>query len=89
MSENKSEISKQNSYVDIGKYWDSHDLDEIESSGSEVEFDVEIRDEVFYYAIDTSLSSRIHSIAAKRGVSTETLVNLWLSEKADQELAEK
>jgi hypothetical protein len=60
-------------------------LSEIEQFTEEAKFDVDIRSEAFYYPVENSLSSRISSIAAKKGVSTETLVDLWLAEKVDQE----
>ena len=86
MAENKSTISKANSYHEIGEYWDSHDLSEVWDKTEEVKFEVDLQSDVFYYAVETSLSSKLHSIAEKRGVSAETLVNLWLQEKINQEV---
>jgi len=86
MAENKSSISEAKSYREIGEYWDSHDLSEIGDETGEVKFEVDLQSDVFYYAVETSISSKLHSIAAKRGVSVETLVNLWLQERVNQEV---
>jgi hypothetical protein len=86
MAENKSSISEVKSYQEIGEYWDSHDLGEVWDKTEEVKFEVNLESDVFYYAVETSLSSKLHTIAEKKGVSAETLVNLWLQEKINQEV---
>ncbi|MGC2237058.1 MAG: CopG family antitoxin [Pyrinomonadaceae bacterium] len=87
MAENKSSISEAKSYQEIGEYWDSHDLGEVWDKTEEAKFEIDLESDVFYYAVETSLSSKLHTIAEKKGVSTETLVNLWLEERANQEAA--
>lgn len=87
MAENKSSVSKASSYQEIGEYWDAHDLGEVWDKTEEVKFEVDLESDVFYYAVENSLSSKLHIIAEKRGVSAETLVNLWLQEKLNQEVA--
>jgi hypothetical protein len=83
MAENKSSISEADSYQRIGEYWDTNDLSEVWEKTEAVEFEVALASDVFYYAVETSLSSKLHSIAERRGISTETLVNLWLQEKVN------
>jgi len=56
----------------------AHDLGEIWDETEEAKFEVDLESDVFYYAVETSLSSKLHTIAERRGVSVETLVNLWL-----------
>ncbi len=85
MEENKSSISKASSYQEIGEFWDAHDAGEVWDETEEVNFGVDLKSDVFYYAVETSLSSKLRSIAERRGVSAETLVNLWLQEKVNQE----
>ena len=63
-------------------------MSEVWDKTEEVEFKVDLQSDVFYYAVETSLSSKLHSIAEQRGVSAETLVNLWLQEKVNQEVSE-
>ena len=85
MAENKSSISKAKSYQEIGEYWDAHDAGEIWDETEEANFTVDLQSDVFYYAVETSLSSKLRRIAETKGVSAETLVNLWLQEKVNQE----
>lgn len=87
MAENKSSVSKAGSYQEIGEYWDTRDVSEIWDETEEATFEINLQSDVFYYAVERSLSTKLHSIAEKRGVSAETLVNLWLQEKIDQEVA--
>lgn len=86
MAENKSSISEAKSYQEIGEFWDSHDLGEVWDKTEEAVVEIDLQSDVFYFAIETSLSSKLHTIAEKKGVSAETLVNLWLQEKINQEV---
>ncbi len=85
MAENKSSISEAESYGQIGEFWDARDLGEVWEETEAAEFDVDLQSDVFYYAVENSLSSKLRSIAEMKGVSVETLVNLWLQEKVNQE----
>ena len=86
MTENKSSISKAESYQEIGEYWDTHDLSEVWNETEDANFQVELESDVFYYAVETSISTKLHRIAREKGISAETLVNLWLQEKVTQEI---
>jgi len=85
MAENKSSISEANSYRQIGEFWGARDLGEVWDKTEEADFQVDLQSDVFYYAVETSLSSKLRLIAKTKGVSAETLVNLWLQEKVNQE----
>ncbi len=76
MKRNKSYISKASSYKRVGEYWDNHGLSKVWGKTKKVKFDVEIDMEATYYAIEKSLSEKVSSIAKKKGVSSDTLVNL-------------
>ena len=85
MRKNKSSISKARSYAEIGEFWDEHDLSDFWRKTKKVKFDVDVESEVTYYPIEKSLSDRIQSLARKRGVSSDTLVNLWLDQKIKEQ----
>ncbi|MFZ1701079.1 MAG: CopG family antitoxin [Pyrinomonadaceae bacterium] len=87
MSGNKSSISKADSYEKIGEFWDTHDVTEFWDQTKEVQFDVEIESQKTYYPVETSLSAKVTAIAKKHGVSTETLLNLWIERNVAEELA--
>ncbi|MGH7492515.1 MAG: CopG family antitoxin [bacterium] len=85
MKENKSSISKTDSYAAIGEYWDTHDLGDFQEHALPAEFDVDIQSETQLYALDFALSQRVAEIATQRGVSPETLLNLWVQEKLQEQ----
>jgi hypothetical protein len=81
MSKGKTTISKAESYTEAGEFWDTHDLGEVWDRTKPVEMDVELDSERFLFPIESHLAQRLEEIARARGVSSETLVNLWLHEK--------
>jgi hypothetical protein len=78
-------MSKAQSYKEIGEFWDTHDLADYWNKTESVEFEIDIQSEVTYYAVDKELSAKIRAIAKRRGVSTDTLLNLWLQEKLQEQ----
>lgn len=89
MVRSRSSISKARSYKEIGEFWDTHDLGDYWDQTKPVEFEVDIKSEAIYYAVEPKLSAKISRIAKKRGVPAETLLNLWLKEKLGEETAPK
>ena len=81
MSNGRSSISKARSYKEIGEFWDTHDLEEYWDQTEPAEFEIDIQTEATYYPIDITLVAGIRAISRKRGVSPETLLNLWVQEK--------
>ena len=78
---NKSSISKSNSYEQMGEFWDSRDLTDFTSKTKKANFDIEIRSDKTYCALDKTISNKLQLLANKRGVSPEVLANLLLQEK--------
>lgn len=73
----------------MGEFWDSHDLADYWDQTSEADFDVDIQSEAIYYPVETALSAKLRKAAKKRGVSPETLLNLWLKEKVGDSASAK
>jgi len=82
--ESNKSISGAQSYLEAGEYWDSHDLGDVWERTEEVEIEVDLQSEKRYYPVEKELSDRITRLAHSKGVSSETLINLWLQEKAAQ-----
>ena len=77
MAANKSSISKTDSLEKMGEFWDKHDFAEFDNpSAPDVEFHVTVA-----IPVEPDLLSEIEELAHRRGISAETLVNLWLKEK--------
>jgi hypothetical protein len=81
MSENRSSLSQADSYAGIGEYWDEHDLSDSWDQTKPAEFEVEIESQVHYFPVASDLSQRVRTLAKQRGISPETLLNLWVQEK--------
>ncbi len=88
MSANKSSISQAQSYQEIGEFWDTHDVTDYWEDTESAEFEVDIQSEVRYCALERTLVNQVSEIAWQKGVSVETLVNLWIQEKVKEELAD-
>lgn len=69
------------SLEEAGEFWDTHDLGDYWELTEEVEFDVALQRERVLVAVEPALAQKVASMAHRRGVATETLINLWLSEK--------
>jgi hypothetical protein len=67
---------------EAAEFWDSHDSADYEQHLRHVECEVDIQRRVCLVSLDTDLYRRVSAIAQARGVSAETLVNLWVQEKA-------
>jgi CopG antitoxin of type II toxin-antitoxin system len=85
MKKNKSSISKARLYAEIEEFWDKHDLSDFWKKTRKVKFDVVLEPEATYYPIERGLSEKIQSEARKHGVSSGTLVNLWLEQKIKEQ----
>jgi len=85
MSANKSSTSKARSHRELGDYWDVHDLSKSWDKTAPARFLVRIESEAVFVAVDRELSERLRMVADHRGVSADTLVNLWIQEKLRQE----
>jgi hypothetical protein len=61
------------------EYWDRHSVADHPSRIVEIEYSPEER--ATLVAIENGLLTRLAKSAKEKGVSVETLVNLWLQEK--------
>ena len=81
MSKNKTSISKASSYEDIGAFWDTHDVTDYWDQTYPVKFEIDIQFSKTCFAVVRALVPRLLQTAKKRGISAETLLNLWVLEK--------
>ena len=85
MKQSRSSISRARSYAEIGEFWDEHDLSDFWKKTKKVKFDVVLEPEATYYPVEKNLSEKIQLVARKQGVSSDTLVNLWLEQKIKEQ----
>ncbi|MEW6210196.1 MAG: CopG family antitoxin [Acidobacteriota bacterium] len=69
------------SIEEAAEFWDSHDMSDYWDLTREARFDVDIQRRVFLTALEPELAKKLTDCARRQGVSTETLINVWLSEK--------
>jgi hypothetical protein len=69
------------SLEDAAEFWNSHDLADYWDLTREAHFEVDIQRRVFLTALEPELAKKLTARARKQGVSTETLINVWLTEK--------
>ena len=69
---------------EAAEFWDSHDLADYWDLTEEVEFEVNMPRRRYLVAVAPELAEKLAAEAHRRGLSTEALINLWLSEKLHQ-----
>ena len=72
----------------IASFWDSHSLADYwdQTEPAAFEFDPKARRH-YLVAVDPDLMVRIRAVAQRRGLQTESLINLWLEQQAQQAAA--
>ena len=83
MEKNKlSSVSKADTLEKMGEFWDTHDFTDFDDPNvADVEFDVSCA-----VPIELELLPLVEKQAKLRGIKTETLVNLWLQQKVDEQM---
>ncbi len=69
---------------EAAEFWDTHDLADYWDLTEEAEFEVDIQHRRHLVALDPELAKNLSDAAHQRGLSVETLINLWLSERLQQ-----
>ncbi len=65
-------------------FWDTHSTADYEDFMEDVDVDINIRSSKIYCAVAKDIITQVRTQARRQGVSTETLINLWLREKATE-----
>jgi len=84
MDENKSSIPKAESYREIGDFWDVHDVTDYWKQTQAVAFEVDLESDVGLVTLEPNLASKANKVAWEKGISLQTLLNLWVREKLDE-----
>ena len=70
------------SLEDAAEFWDTHDSADYEDLMVDADFEVDIKKRTYLISLDGDLYRKVQTIARKKGVAAETLVNRWIEEKA-------
>jgi len=75
-------IPPMNSYEQIVEFWDTHSLADYWDQTEPAEFEISSKARRRYLvAVDPDLLTRIQHLAQRRGLTTESLVNLLLEQR--------
>ena len=69
------------SLEEFWEFWDTHSSADYEDLMEPVDVEIDISSHKIYCAIAKDVLSQLRTQARQQGVSTETLINLWLQEK--------
>jgi hypothetical protein len=73
------------SLAEAGAFWDTHSTADYEDVMEEVVFEVNLTGKpTYYFAIAKNMVAELQTVAHQQGISTQTLINLWLQEKLTQ-----
>jgi predicted HicB family RNase H-like nuclease len=70
--------------VDAAEFWDNHDLTDYLDETKDIQMEADIQRRVYLTALEPSLAKKLTAVAHKQGISTETLINVWLTEKVEE-----
>jgi hypothetical protein len=66
---------------ELSDFWDAHSSADYEEVMEPVEAEIDLSSSKVYCPVSKDLLGQLREQARRQGVSTETLVNLWLQEK--------
>ncbi|MBI4690862.1 MAG: hypothetical protein HY754_11465 [Nitrospirae bacterium] len=66
---------------DAGEFWDTHDLSDYWDKTKEAALTFNLKKKHYFIAILPKIAKELQRISEEQGISTETVVNLWLQEK--------
>lgn len=70
------------SLTEAADFWDTHSTADYEDQMEDVTFEIRLTGKpTYYFAVAKDIATALHEAAQRQGVSTQTLVNLWLQEK--------
>ena len=66
---------------EFSAFWDTHSSADYEENMEPVEAEIDLSSSKIYCPVAKDLLRQVRREARQQGVSTETLINLWLQEK--------
>jgi len=67
---------------EAGAFWDTHSTADYEDEMEDAAFEVNLTGKpTYYFAVAKDIATALQVVAHQQGISTQTLINLWLQEK--------
>lgn len=76
-------VSNAHTIEEIADFWDTHSLADYWDQTQEVEFEVRAKRRR-RVTLDPQVYAKVEAEAHTRGISPETLINLWLAERLQE-----
>lgn len=67
--------------MEASNFWDTHDITDYWDNTKEVKLKASLKKEPKYVALEENIAKKAFTVAKRKHISMETLVNLWLKEK--------
>ncbi len=84
-SKHRDPIPKEFKTIEeLQEFWDTHSVADYDDQFKDVHFEVDLRGRTNLVAVEPNLMKELGKRARKMGVSTETLVNVWLSQQLQE-----
>jgi len=68
-------------FEELWGFWDTHSSADYEDTMEAVEVEIDLSSSKVYFPVAKDLLSKVRAQARRQGVSSETLINLWLQER--------
>ena len=78
---NVSTIEMSENLKGLIERFESQDMGDLLEQMPEVQFEIDLQPRKGYFRLEQSLASTLMRLAQQRGISAETLLNLWVQEK--------
>jgi hypothetical protein len=65
-------------FKEMDEFWETHDATDYDDRTHEVTMEFDLGTHHHYIAVDPELLARLRRLAQARGISLESLANLWL-----------
>jgi hypothetical protein len=74
------------SVAEAAEFWDGHSLVDYEEYLKPAKLEFRLRRRVHLVAVDPAIALQLRAVSQARGLSPETVANLWLRERLAKEL---
>lgn len=74
-------LPKFESLDELVEFFDTHDLGDYWEKLPEVNFEVDIQQEIYLFSLDAELAGDVIDVARSKQLSPQELINLWIREK--------
>ena len=79
--DSSTSLSNARSLDEMAEFWDTHDATDFDEQTHEVAMAFDLHARRHYTAIDPEVLAHLRELAQARGISPESLANLWLQER--------